>query len=144
MKIRFAVIALFAAGVLCIAGTASVHPGTLFKTDGRLVISDGSSYYVFRTNGTFLSVPVGMSGRTFEGTCAAAIETDRVWFTVHATRGWMNGASSPAEYRILFVVHSGGHKRPEKPYILREPEADGVYDGYFLIEELVKVAKPEK
>jgi hypothetical protein len=144
MKIRFAVIGLFAAGVLCLAATASVHPGTLFKTDGRLVIGDGSSYYVFRTNGTFLSAPVGMSGRTFEGTCVATIESDRVSFTVHATKGWMNGPTLHDEYRIIFVVHSGGTKRAEKPYILREPKADGVYDGYFLIEELVKVAKPEK
>lgn len=33
MQIRFAFLGLFAAGVLCIAGTDSVHPGTLFKTD---------------------------------------------------------------------------------------------------------------
>lgn len=144
MKTLFVVVWLLANTVLCFADTNSVEPAILFKRDGFLAITDGNSYYVFRTNGTFISVPVGMSGRTFAGTCTSRAEPDKIAFTVHATKGWQNGPTSPDEYRIIFVIHGGGSKRRVQSFLPGAPRIDEVYDGYFLIEELVKILKPNE
>jgi hypothetical protein len=135
---------LLASVVLCLAGTSTNDPTTVFRTDGVLIITDGSSFYLFRTNGTFVSTPAGLSGRTFEGTCTWSSDENKLSFSVKAREGWWNGPGSGDDYRIALDVWSGKKKPPEglyPPHVVRTNE---VYDCYFLIREMVVLPKTTK
>ena len=136
MKI-FLLFLMFACAIIS-TKAQSLDPSAVFKQDGILRISDGSSYYEFNTNGTFKSFPVSISGRTFTGTWSSSADSNYLHFTVTAKMGWMNGIQPPQEdWRIVFAVGPG----------LRSP-ADvrhlATFDGYYLIEELTKLPKRDK
>jgi len=40
----------------------------IIQTEGQFVFTDGSSYYMFKKDGTFTSEPLGISGREITGT----------------------------------------------------------------------------
>jgi hypothetical protein len=120
------------------AKAQSLDPSAVFKQDGILRISDGSSYYEFKTNGTFRSIPVGMSGRTFTGTWTSSADPNYLHFTVTAKMGWMNGIEPPQDdWRIVFAVSSGTRHPAER---FRQ----ATFDCYWFIEELRKIPKPDK
>jgi hypothetical protein len=118
------------------------NPSDVLKQDGVLRISDGSSYYEFRTNGTFSSFPVGNSGRCFKGTWKSTDNPNACSFTVTAKMYWMNGGGSQPtdDWEIIFRVFHDGLKKPS-PTKGPRPE---VYDCYFYIEELTKIPKADK
>jgi hypothetical protein len=135
---------VLASSFACIADTNFLDPANVLKTNGVLTITDGSSYYVFRTNGTFSSFPIGISGRCFEGTWTSSSMPNLSTFTVEAKMSWMNGIQSPDEYRkIVFSVYAGHNKRLEKPHLANVPSNE-VFQCYFIIQELVKIPKPNK
>jgi hypothetical protein len=81
-----------------------------------------------------------MNGRTFDGSWTIDASDTSV-FTVNATLGWINGISAPDHYRIVFAVYRG-HKR-SADHVWYGSHGKGpkeVWDGYFLIQELVKVS----
>lgn len=45
----------------------TAEPLELVESEGELVLTDSSSFFVFKADGTFESFPNGMSGRTFTG-----------------------------------------------------------------------------
>lgn len=56
--------------------------------EGQLVLSDGSSIYIFNKDKSFKSAPLGLSGRAIKGTWQA-IDSNR--FQVKGTWNWING-----------------------------------------------------
>jgi hypothetical protein len=117
-----------------------VHPSEILHEDGILRLSDGSSYYEFKTNGTFRSYPVGTSGRRFDGTWTTS-DDKRLYasrFTVEAKSSWMNGEQSPPDkWTITFVVYAG-QKRPEERF-----RHLAFFDCYFIIDDLRKIPQPD-
>ncbi|HXF10421.1 MAG TPA: hypothetical protein VN625_06515 [Desulfuromonadaceae bacterium] len=120
------------------AKAQALDPSAVFKQDGVLRISDGSSYYEFNTNGTFKSFPVGMSGRTFTGTWTSSPDINLLHFTVTTKMGWMNGFQPPQDdWRIIFAVYPGT-RRPAEGF------HQATFDCYWIIDELTKIPKPDK
>ena len=123
-----------------IAEEASLLPLKAIEQFGSISITDGSSFYMFSKDGSFRSGPLGMSGRELEGRWTA----DETRFTVTAKLGWVNGASMGHDYRrIVFVIYSvRKHPPPQTdPFVAgAHPE---FFDGYFLIDELVRIPEPK-
>jgi hypothetical protein len=117
------------------------EPIKIIQQEGRFVFTDGSSYYLFRKDGTFKSGPLGLSGREIEGTW----KLKDALFVIEGHWGWINGGSSKDDYRRLTLYVS----TPEAVETIRYPAAIGsgvgvkVYKSYFEIEELQKIQKPE-
>ena len=120
---------------LVLAASPAIGPAEVLKADGSLTLTDNASYFVFKADGTFRSFPVGMSGRTFEGTWQEEGGLQRV--EVLAKQGWLNGVSALDEYRrIVFTIYSGQRRAVVGQGV------KVVFDGYFIIDELVKVPAP--
>jgi len=129
---------LFASCLFISARAQSLDPSDVLKQDGILRVSDGSSYYEFRTNGTFHSFPVSVSGRTFDGSWTSSAGPYSITFTVTAKMGWLNGIQpQPDDWKIVLRVDAG-LKRPADRLHME------VFDGYFIFEELTKIPKPAK
>jgi hypothetical protein len=123
--------------------TSHLAPEDVLRKQGTLALTDGSSFFVFAKDGSFHSFPAGLSGRSLDGKWVVT-DHDPAVFTVEAHLSWVNGISSASEYRrIVFAVYRG-HNRPSdlKSFAGQAPKE--VWDGYFLIEELVKIPKPAK
>ena len=113
----------------------------LIKAEGELVLTDTASFFVFKADGTFQSSPNGMSGRTLSGTWKSA-PGEPLLFEVIAQHSWLNGASAKDDYRKLVFAIYPGTTRAFTPSL--GASVKRVFDGYWLIQELTKVAKPKK
>lgn len=114
----------------------AAEPLELIKREGELVLTDSSSFFVFKADGTFQSFPNGMSGRTFAGTWKSPPGEPQI-FEVLAVQSWLNGGSVPDDQRkLVFAIYAGKTKplAPAKP-------VKRVYEGSWLLQELSKVAK---
>jgi hypothetical protein len=132
-----AVVALFIFFCAIVSINAqSLDPSNVFKQDGILSITDGSSYYEFNTNGTFKSFPVGKSGRCFDGKCTPSSEFNILHFTVKAKMGWMNGFQPPPDdWKIVFTIYPGTRRPADRLH-------PATFDCYWIIDELTKIPKP--
>jgi hypothetical protein len=140
MKILLLAFLLFATPLLA-WDAQYLSPDDVLKADGSLVLTDGNSYFIFTRDGTFRSDPVdGMNGRTFTGSWTTTASEPSV-FTVKAKLGWINGASAPDDYRIVFAVYRGHKRAADHAWFGGGERPKEVWEGYFLIEELVKVSK---
>jgi hypothetical protein len=145
MKI-LATVLMLAVNVVA-ADTAYKSPLELIKRDGELALFDGSSYFVFSQDGTFRSFPAGVSGRKLTGTWTSK-EQNPVFFTATARVSWANGIQPRDDYRrIVFVVYDGSSEPRAPDSSPGLPAFRGlikdVYRGYFLIDEFVKISKPQ-
>ena len=117
------------------------EPIKIIQQEARFVFTDGSSYYLFKKDGTFKSGPLGLSGREIEGTW----KLKDTLFVIEGHWGWINGGSSRDDYRRLTLYVS----TPEAVETTKQLSmADGspglkVYKTYFEIEDLQKIPKPE-
>jgi hypothetical protein len=113
----------------------------IIKTEGQFVFTDGSSYYMFKKDGTFTSEPLEISGREITGTWE--LRDERV-FVIRGRWMWINGLSPRDDYRQMRIAIY----RPtavETVDWLSHTDATRnvkVYKCYFVIEELIKIAKP--
>ena len=138
MKTTFLASLLVAVPLVVTAEEASLPPLKAMEQFGSISITDGSSFFTFSKDGSFRSGPLGISGREFEGRWTA----DDSRFTVTAKLGWINGTSTGHDYRrIVFVIYSVRKRPPET-----NPSFGGahpkLFDGYFLIDELVRIPEP--
>jgi hypothetical protein len=114
----------------------------LIKAEGSLALSDGASFFVFKADGTFESFPDGMSGRTLKGTWKAPPGEDLL-IEVIAVQSWMNGGSIQDDYRkLVFAIYSGKTRPFTGSGMGDSPKR--VFEGYWLLQELTKTAKPKK
>ena len=111
---------------------------SIIKKDGRAVISDGSSLFIFSHDGIFSQEPVSDSGRTVQGTWA--VDPDGAVFTITGNWGWINGVSPISDSRKMVVVIYPATSAPKFETINREGTPVRIYDCYFEIEELVKIS----
>ncbi len=137
MRLSRAVLAL--ALLACALVAQAAAPPTaqeIIKKEGRLMFSDGSSWYAFERDGRFSSGPLGMSGRTITGTW----KHDGSLFVVEGTWSWLNGLSRPGDRRRMKLGIS--HPRPAAAPP-RQPLMGGkpgrFHDCYFVVDELVPV-----
>jgi len=122
----------------------------IINTEGILTISDGSSTYTFKKDGTFVSMPVGISGRTIEGKWSSlGVQSPMdltVRFVVNGKWGWVNGISPNDDHRTMalwiYPVSSPTQVRVCWPFLGSSNLNAKVYKCYFLIDELRK--KPEE
>ncbi len=151
-----------AAACLCLvfasAALAAPVPPTLpsayqiIQKEGRLAFTDGSSFYDFEKNGTFHSGPLGLSGRTIEGTWKLATANDFTGsFVIQGTWGWVNGASAISDRRTMTMAvypRTGQPKGKEDRGILLSagsaPKKVKLRSCYFVIKELIALPKPKQ
>ena len=145
---RMFLIYLLLGSAIFAADVARVQPEQVLKEDGILVISDGSSVYAFKADGSFSSSPLkGFRGRCLKGTWTPNYN-DMTVVTVKAKVNWVNSLSTADDYRKIVFFLSSGKRRlslkdewcgidpPIKPI--------SIFDCYFLIDEMVKIPKPDK
>ena len=137
-------ICLAVVGAALAADPNYTDPADIIKADGVLVISDGSSLYEFKNDGTFHSHPMGMDGRLLDGTWTSGGGIRSMTLTATAKMSWVNGPQPKDEYRkIVFLLYPGGKRPPDKRRI-GELQHKEIFDCYFLIQEFTKITKPEK
>lgn len=116
------------------------EPLDIIQKEGVLCISDGSSFYIFRKDGSFESTPVGMSGREIKGTWTMD-KGNQLVFKVEGLWTWINGISPRDDFReMTFALYPLSVQEKEIHHTpWRHPsDIDDVYRGYFIIEELKK------
>lgn len=119
----------------CPAEDRLSEPSLAIEERGSLTLSDGSSFYTFNKDGTFLSGPWGISGRTIEGRWSRE-EGSRNRFLVEGRWSWMNGTSTLDDFRkMILVVYPGTFKKVPKDR-LGFASVDEVLDCYFIIDGL--------
>ena len=127
------------------AGPEDALRGVL-NARGSFAFSDGSSVYTLYRDGRFELGPVGLSGRTIEGVWQS--DDDHV-FVVFGRWGWINGLSRDDDYRRMTFAVTAYPSVPPKdlpvqpglaPALRPDP---ALTETYFVIEELVKIGKPE-
>ena len=131
MKAAFIVLLLSITSLT--AADSLVEPIAVIAEEGSLNISDGSSLYTFNRDGTFSSIPLGISGRTIEGRWTQEGET----FIVEGKWSWLNGISPTNDQRVMRL--GVGELDKSHQVIVGVPlRKIPVYNCYFVIEELTK------
>jgi hypothetical protein len=117
-----------------------LSPLDVIKTDGKLVLADGITLYVFSRDHTFSSYPECSNGRTFDGVWTAEqTNTVRCTFSVEAKQGYINGASSGGGYwKTVFAVYGGSNRVFKSRY---SPPRDA-WGGTFYMNDPVEIPKP--
>ena len=139
MKMIYLALLSVAAAAGVSAAEPTYWPQEALDKFGAFTITDGSSYFTFSRDGKFKSGPMGLSGRELSGTWTVADKTE---MTVVARVGWMNGLQPQDDYRRIVLRISSLHKRTTQPAVSFGAPAD-LFDGYFYIEEFVKISKPK-
>src|SRR6185436_17231412 len=98
---RVIVIALFLFAVPNVITAESRSPIDIIQAEGQFLFSDGSSYYLFKKEGTFISEPLGISGRVITGTWTCP---DNREFVIQGRWSWINGLSARDDYREMRMV----------------------------------------
>ena len=123
----------------------------IIEKEGRLAFTDGSSYYDFEKDGTFHSGPLGLSGRTIEGTWKLATTNDFAGtLVIQGMWSWMNGISAINDKREMMMSVYPRTGQPEKKgsdAVLSPvgvaPRRAKLRSCYFVIDELVALPKPK-
>jgi hypothetical protein len=109
----------------------------IVEAEGVFAFSDGSSYYIFRKDGTFGMGPVGLSGRTISGTWRSL---DSPVFEIAGTWSWVNGVSERNDRRRMKIyVAPVRDLQPSDISAGHHPQGvTKIYSVYFFVDELVK------
>ena len=141
---------VFVLFVLVTAFTVSAQgfpePSQIIQEEGRFVFIDGSSFYLFKKDGTFKSEPLGGSGRIITGTWK---KQDNL-FVIQGLWSWINGLSQENDYRKMVLYMSTPDSSETVKRLSSKFAGPGeilvnvkVYKCYFLIDELQKIPKPQ-
>ena len=115
-------------------------PERVIREEGALVITDGASYYRFRSDSSFDSGPIGLSGRTITGRWRG----DEGEFTVEGRWGWINGVSPIDDFRRM-TMRIGGI---DGPGTIQSLPLSGVVTSvrvhrpYHIIDDMVRIPPP--
>lgn len=142
LSLHFA--SLFVLGPVALA--RADEAAEIVKREGRCAFTDSHNFYVFDKDGTFESGPLGKSGRTIIGTWTPDGSNH---FVVEGLWGWMNGLSPTHDRRRMTVYFSPHDVKPNPRgtgphFYTRKEGITKVYDGYFIVDELVKLTPPSK
>lgn len=126
--------ALLVAGLASFAHAKSIGDPMKVIDQGRLVLSDGSSIYIFNKDKTFVSGPLGLSGQTIKGKW----KHDRDGFRITGTWGWMNGWAKQEEQTMLMYIGWVSEEEEEVKVVFNGDKNGNlkIRKGYFLIRSL--------
>ena len=141
-KILLALATLLLAHAVSV-GRAAEFPeaSEIIQTEGQFIFTDGSSYYMFKKDGTFTSEPLGISGREINGKWE--LRDDHV-FVIRGRWTWINGLSPRDDYRQMEIWIYRPMSAESVPQL---SSVDGalnvkVYQCYFVVDQLIKIPKP--
>jgi hypothetical protein len=116
-----------------------IKPESVLGTK-ELCISDGSSIYIFSPDKKFRLEPIGMSGRTIEGTWSK----DSEGIHIVGKWSWVNGMSPNDDFREM-DIHIGSLQEKTREYTsMFPPSKRKIHECYFLIERIEKKKKGEQ
>ena len=124
------------------AADVRIAPLDAIRDKESITISDGSSFYTFRKDGSFDSGPCGLGGRRITGTWAISDDRPNTSFVVDGQWSWINGLSNAEDFRrMIFDIRPGVFRKTtdEESHFTLGSE---IFQCYFLIDELTK--KPKK
>ncbi len=102
----------------------------------QFAFSDDSSLFLFMDDGSFFMDPLGMCGRTVEGSW---ISLDSNRFEINGIWGWNNGISLINDKRrMTMYIYLRSMDTVSSESLWRSSDAR-LYDVYFVIEELIEV-----
>jgi hypothetical protein len=118
-------------------------PIQIIQEEGQFLFIDGSSYYLFRRDGSFTSNPLGIAGRTIVGHWIK--DSLGGCFIVEGKWGWINGLQPVDRYRRMkiYIGSADTFKQKETNWPVEDPGPAKIYNCYFEIEELIKIPTPE-
>lgn len=123
------------------AAEETISPEKAIHSKGSITISDGSSFYTFREDGSFQSGPCGISGRLITGKWKISNDRPDSLFIVDGEWSWMNGASLQDDLgRIVFDIRPGVFRKASKEEQQFTLSSE-IFECYFLIDELTHKAK---
>jgi len=141
MKPLLYILSVFLLSAFLYAGETQITPLDAIQSKGSITISDGSSFYTFRKDGSFESGPCGFSGRTISGKWHLSENRPNRLFVVDGRWGWINGLSRSGDFRkIVFDIRPGTFRKTssqEQQFTLGAE----IFQCYFLIDELIPQAK---
>ena len=108
----------------------------IIEREGQFAFTDGSSIFLFMTDGTFYLDPVSISGRSVEGnwTC---LDVNK--FEIIGLWSWNNGISLTNDKRKMIIYLNLLSLETEvSEYLWRSATSD-LFNVYFTIEELRKI-----
>lgn len=115
-----------------------IKPETILGKQ-ELCISDGSSIYIFSPDQKFRLEPIGMSGRTIEGTWSK----DSDGIHISGQWSWIDGLSANDDFREM-DLHIGSLENETRDHTsMLTATKHKIHKGYFLIERLEKKKKVE-
>jgi len=114
-----------------------LKPLDVINQEGQLVLSDGSSVFIFKKDRSFESGPHGLSGRTIKGTWK---EHKSGGYLVEGKWDWINGLSQPNDFRTM-VLHIGWISDEAQELNLQQYGKIRLRKAYFFIDSLQKVSK---
>jgi hypothetical protein len=124
-----------------------LSPEEIIQREGQFVFTYGDSFFVFRKDNTFASVPVnGFNGQTISGRWRRSA---RDW-VVEGRWGFINGVSARDDFRRMVMgisrVEPTAETTPAQVlWMMPGPVSTGparVYKVSFTIQELVKIGPP--
>jgi hypothetical protein len=117
-------------------------PIEIIQAEGQFVFSDGSSYYLFKKEGTFISEPLGLSGRVITGTWTCL---DNREFVIQGRWSWINGLSARDDYREMRMIigQAESAETIEQLSPVSSLRRVKIFKVYFAVEELHRIPKPE-
>ena len=110
-----------------------LDPAAVFGSK-EVCISDGSSLYLFHPDGKFHLEPLGLSGRTVEGSW----KRDSGIVKITGKWGWVNGLSKEDDFREMEIHISALHDTTREQVSKLTGSKHRVHHCYFLIERLGK------
>ena len=121
-------------------------PEKIIQNEGQFVFSDGSSYFRFVKGGSFLSGPMGESGRTIIGTWKTNPGSSS--FEVTGKLGWLNGLteSEAVTIKIVMVIYPPQNEEKEINafWAAHATQPIRVYKPYFFIQQLNAISGTKK
>jgi hypothetical protein len=106
----------------------------LFTSGKKVCLSDGSSIYIFMPDNTFISEPLGISGRTITGTW----DWNSHLISISGTWSWVNGISPENDFREM-DIHIGHIMNETSEYkSMLTGNKHQIYKSYFYIDRLEK------
>jgi hypothetical protein len=127
-------------------GEDSVLVEQIINKEGQFVFADGSSYYRFDKDGTFVSGPLGMSGRVISGTWKTSPGSS--FFVINGKWSWLGGITESVDdrRRMTMIINSPGVGVDEATdfWAKRVKQPIKIYRPYFIIHELTFLKEPGK
>jgi len=122
-------------------GEAMVTPLDAIRDHGSVTVSDGSSFYTLRKDGSFASGPLAEQGRAITGTWKPDGRMPDRRFIIEGNWSWINGKWPSDDRRRMVLDVLPGRQRKTTEEERRFTLSEEFLEGYFLVEELVPLGK---